>query len=226
MRRGLPAVTESRPMTAFMFLSRISRLYGDAIKSGRGSRRWRRAEGDRRHWRLPINMRTPNRKKAPMILALFAAVIAIVGFVVLALYSAQTSIATIRERDPQGKRSRHEVAIAALPTLNADLAYLRDAAVLSAEVYNDRQGPDTSPRAAAGQHGPPPRLPSTPVWVEDAGVPRPVAPPGRKLIPNLTYRLWIDKHQPLVVAVIVFRGTHIPVDWYSNLRGSRCGFRT
>jgi hypothetical protein len=106
-----------------------------------------------------------------------------------------SNIATKRE-----SAGTTEVALPAL-VAEGDLVYLRDAAALSAKVY-DR----------------PLAVPDTPQWEELADVPQPETIPGRRLTPNLTYRVYVNKTRTPAVALIVFRGTFLKADWYSNLR--------
>jgi hypothetical protein len=100
------------------------------------------------------------------------------------------------------------VPIAELPGKYPDLPYLRDAAAFSAAVYADvpldQPLAAIDPSPAAG-------------WTERTDIPRPFLPDVRQT-PALTYRLWVRTGEQPRVALLVFRGTHIPADWISNLR--------
>lgn len=121
--------------------------------------------------------------------------------------STTSTTALLRERDANGDRVRRRIELAAL-VQDGHLAYLRDAAILSAAVY---------PSATAVNDDDPP-LPSTPAWTPVENVPRLPAVRGRLETPDLTYRVWVNTTASPAAAMIVFRGTYLPLDWYSNLR--------
>jgi hypothetical protein len=129
-----------------------------------------------------------------------------------------TSTATVREKR-EGRRINTHLEIPQLPQTYPDLPYLRDAAAFSAAVYVD--APATQRLADVKSNGTEEQkaslslLPGAP-WEEVTDIPRTIVP-GRRQTPDLTYRLWVTTKTPHV-ALLVFRGTHIPADWISNLR--------
>jgi len=125
-----------------------------------------------------------------------------------------TQIATVREHGG----SSH-MRIADLPVRFSELKYLDAAAAFSAAVYVD--APRTTPLANAhiDSESDKASLDLLPAagWTERTDIPRPDVP-GTRQTPNLTYRLWVSTDDTPRVAILVFRGTHIPADWISNLR--------
>jgi hypothetical protein len=111
-----------------------------------------------------------------------------------------TSDLALRRERLNGHRVRTEVPIPQLVQQD-DLVFLRDAAVFSAAVY-DRGEP----------------LPATPGWTPVQDVPKLPPISGRLETPHFTYRVWVNETTSPATAMIVFRGTAIPLDWYSNLR--------
>ena len=126
---------------------------------------------------------------------------------ILSSCGTTTYTATVRERDRNGRRISAPVEIAHLPQKYPELKVLRDAAAFSAAVYVDV--PVTTPLADTAS------LPAS--WREDTDLPRPFVP-DRRQTPDLTYRLWVNTEAKPSIALLVFRGTHIPADWISNLR--------
>lgn len=116
-----------------------------------------------------------------------------------------------------------DFAIAELPRIEQlpKLKYLRNAAIMSAAVYVDAplttQLKDIKTNGTPEQRAQLALLPDD--WTEDTDVPRPAQLPGHRTTPDLTYRLWMSPEgETPRVALLVFRGTHIKADWYSNLR--------
>jgi hypothetical protein len=136
--------------------------------------------------------------------------IAALLLIALAGCGSMRGTATIRERN--ARRVRRVVPISHLPAEQSDLKLLRDVAVMSAAVYID------APRNAPLGDLQKAQLPPLNDWTEDVDVPRSTAIPGQRQTPDLTYRLWLNDRVAPTVAVLVFRGTHIRADWYSNLR--------
>src|SRR5436190_528915 len=117
------------------------------------------------------------------------------------------------------------VPVSSLPQRpgNPDLQYLQTAAALSAAVYVDVKHEikladvDPATLAKPEQSKNLALLPAS-GWEERTDIPR-TQIPGKRQTPDLTYRLWVstDTTKPRV-AMWVFRGTHIPQDYISNLR--------
>lgn len=134
---------------------------------------------------------------------------AVLLLVLGAACSSVRGVATIRERTDDGKQVT-PTPLNVLLTERPELAPLRDVSVMSAAVYID--APLDAPLNLANSGLPP----LSNDWVEDTGVPRLGPLDGQRQTRDLTYRLWVNARTN--VAVLVFRGTHIPADWYSNLR--------
>jgi hypothetical protein len=141
--------------------------------------------------------------------------------VLLALW--MTACGTIRSTAivRQGGKANAHVEISRLPQdVNPELRYLPTAAAFSAAVYVD--APRTT-RLADFHDAKTKRerdslalLPAT-GWIERTDLPR-TDIPGKRQTRDLTYRLWVTETGSPRVAMLVFRGTHIPADWISNLR--------
>jgi len=122
------------------------------------------------------------------------------GALLCACGTTSGSMAIVRGHDGS---EHHEIA--ELPRLFPELAQLREAALASAAVYQDI--PVTEKLTGV--------LP--PQWEEDTDLPR-TKVDGKRQTPDLTYRLWVNRQSSPPVALLAFRGTHIPADWISNLR--------
>jgi hypothetical protein len=135
---------------------------------------------------------------------------------ILAGCGSTRGTAIVRELDQSGHRTSRVVPVPELPAdqpERPELKLLRDAAVMSAAVYIDV--PPQTPLSAADFEKA--QLPPLAGWVEDTNLPR-TPLPGQRQTPDLTYRLWVNAGTRPQVAMLVFRGTHIRADWYSNLR--------
>lgn len=119
----------------------------------------------------------------------------------LAACATTTSNLAVRRERVNHQRQRSEIQIPQLASRDPGLTWMRDAAVLSAKAYDRAE-----------------ELPPAPDWTPVPNVPQlpPIA--GRLETPNLTIRVWVNEKTTPKTAMIVFRGTAIPLDWYSNLR--------
>lgn len=102
-----------------------------------------------------------------------------------------------------------------------DLKYLQAAAAFSAAVYVDvnreiKLADADQTKLTESERRSLALLPAS-GWEERIDIPR-TDIPGRRQTPDLTYRLWVNTDQTPRVAMWVFRGTHIPQDYISNLR--------
>jgi len=124
---------------------------------------------------------------------------------------------------PHAEGQPKDFLIADLPKIEKleNLAYLRNAAVMSAAVYVD--APLTTRLDVLKTQGTEEQKEQLALfpdgWIDDTKVPRPALLPGKRATPDLTYRLFVSPEgQVPRVALLAFRGTHIKADWYSNLR--------
>jgi hypothetical protein len=127
------------------------------------------------------------------------ALAAVVLIVLTACATVDPDFAVRRENVP-GQAKRELVKLTELSTKDPNLTDLRDAAILSAAIYRPEEA-----------------LPATPEWTAVAV--RQAPPLDDKLeTPALTYGLWVNTNRKPATALLVFRGTAIAADWYSNLR--------
>jgi hypothetical protein len=132
----------------------------------------------------------------------------IVGGVLLSFSTALRPVsnqATIRQRTKSGDRTKATVPVSQLPIPSGDEQLLADCGLMSADAYEPKGHQKITNNGRT--------------WCLDPNVPGPES--GKYWqTPQLTYRLWLDHTRRTVC--LAFRGSYLPMDWYSNFRWITC----